>query len=248
MNLPFDSKDFTAKEWLELNAKLQTKKLSVMQKLIDHGHIQKDGKNNAQHYSYISEAGYKKHFQKLLTASGLAFSSSIEDVQNIQMSTTSVGKNGQLITTEKPCVRVKIRFRITDAETGFSEDGYGFGDGADPGMGDKAIYKAETGALKYFFANNFLVVGGDEPEKDEQPKPQNHGNQPRPQQSNNQQAPQQATPFVAPTPDMIDKLYELYSMTEIMQVCNANGVNKPEQIHFDRIRDAIDKRLKGDKK
>ena len=30
--------------------------------------------------------------------------------------------------------------------------------------GDKALYKAKTGALKYFLADNFMVATGDDPE------------------------------------------------------------------------------------
>jgi hypothetical protein len=59
---------------------------------------------------------------------------------------------------------VKDRFILTDIETGFSESGSISGEGLD--KGDKAGYKAHTGAMKYYLANTFLVATGDDAEKE----------------------------------------------------------------------------------
>jgi len=59
-------------------------------------------------------------------------------------------------------VRTKHVFR--DAESGETAEVFGTGCGED--AGDKAVYKAITGAMKYFVSKNFLISTGDDPEKD----------------------------------------------------------------------------------
>ena len=56
----------------------------------------------------------------------------------------------------------KLEFQLTDIDTGFYETTVITGEGID--KGDKAGYKAYTGALKYYFANTFMVATGDDPE------------------------------------------------------------------------------------
>ena len=58
----------------------------------------------------------------------------------------------------------KLVFRLFDTDTGFYEETTITGEGMD--KGDKAGYKAYTGALKYYLANTFMVATGDDPEKD----------------------------------------------------------------------------------
>ena len=55
----------------------------------------------------------------------------------------------------------KIEFTLFDIETGFFETSTITGEGID--KGDKAGYKAYTGALKYYLANTFMVATGDDP-------------------------------------------------------------------------------------
>lgn len=63
-------------------------------------------------------------------------------------------------------VIAKFQFEIIDRETGEREVYQAFGSGAD--TGDKGLYKAYTGAIKYFLANNYLVAEGNDPENDEE--------------------------------------------------------------------------------
>ena len=58
----------------------------------------------------------------------------------------------------------KLKFILTDVDTGYWEETVITGEGID--KGDKAGYKAYTGAVKYYLANTFLVATGDDPEKD----------------------------------------------------------------------------------
>lgn len=141
---------------LELNAKLQAKKQALRLKLAE-TNVQKDKSNDFDGYSYLSEAGYKKLFSELFPAFGLELTASNGDVEKIQ---TGHGRmpNGLL---------VDWMFILTDTETGFYEESCVTAEGWD--KGDKAIYKAHTGALKYYLANTFMVAAGDDAEKDSEP-------------------------------------------------------------------------------
>ena len=52
-----------------------------------------------------------------------------------------------------------------DSETGECVSGMFYGVGQD--SGDKGIWKAVTGAIKYIMTSTFLIPTGDDPEKDE---------------------------------------------------------------------------------
>ena len=49
--------------------------------------------------------------------------------------------------------------------------------------GDKALYKAKTGALKYFFATTFLVATKDDPERADEETPKRNNNTYKKQQN-----------------------------------------------------------------
>lgn len=152
------------KEGQQIMLELETKpnpaglaaKLMTLRKTMDSFAWEKDGINRAQSYQYITEAQYKKNFKEALAAARLDFSSSVVDYQYIGP-----------ISEKMNMVIAKFEFRIIDRGTGDSETFTAVGSGAD--MGDKGIYKAYTGALKYFLANNYLVAEGAEPEADEEP-------------------------------------------------------------------------------
>lgn len=127
---------------------------------------EKDGKNVAQKYSYITEAQYKKYFEKALEAIGLDYFSDINDVDFMQNLSQSNAGNWTHLTT------VKATYTIFDPISGEGRSYTSFGQGAD--SGDKGIYKAMTGALKYFIATNFLIAENNDPESDEESKPKNN--------------------------------------------------------------------------
>ena len=74
----------------------------------------------------------------------------------------------QSISTETPrsssdrIARVVMNYRFVDARSGEELSVRVAGEGADPG--DKAPYKAMTGALKYALLQSFLLSTGDDPE------------------------------------------------------------------------------------
>lgn len=127
---------------------------------------EKDGKNIAQKYKYITEAQYKKYFEKALETVGLDYACNIDSVEFIRdLSESNSGNKSHL-------TQIKATYLIIDPITGDGRSYTSFGQGAD--QGDKGVYKAITGALKYFIANNFLIAENNDPESDEDEKPKSN--------------------------------------------------------------------------
>lgn len=141
------------KEWLALNAKLQKKKNALRKALKEKGVLKKGGTNTFDKYSYFSEAQYKELFTELFSNTGLELS--FNEVEYNTFTGSEKQANGRM---------PRLTFILTDVDTGFYEETTITGEGID--KGDKAGYKAYTGALKYYLANTFMVATGDDPEKE----------------------------------------------------------------------------------
>lgn len=115
--------------------------------------IPKNGHNDKQNYDYALESDIKDVVRKEMSDRNLVLISSELSRNKSELQ----GRNGvqQLVTLE-------VQFTIFDAESGESIQFTGFGDGQD--FGDKALYKAKTGALKYALTSLFLIPTGDDPE------------------------------------------------------------------------------------
>ena len=146
-------KKLEPKEWLDLNAKLQQKKNALRKALKEKGVLKKGGVNDYDKYSYFSEAQYKELFTALFSDAGLELS--FNEVEYNTFTGSEKQANGRM---------PKLEFILTDIATGFYEVTTITGEGID--KGDKAGYKAYTGALKYYLANTFMVATGDDPEKE----------------------------------------------------------------------------------
>ena len=142
-----------AKEWLAFNAKLQKKKNTLRKALKEKGVLKKGGTNTFDKYSYFSEAQYKELFTELFSDAGLELS--FNEVEYNTFTGSEKQANGRM---------PRLTFILTDVDTGFYEETTITGEGID--KGDKAGYKAYTGALKYYLANTFMVATGDDPEKE----------------------------------------------------------------------------------
>jgi len=118
--------------------------------------IPKNGYNDFHRYAYATEADVSDHIRKLLFEHNIFMISSVEETANRDITTRS-GKNETI-------VRVKIKVTFYCGETGENLSFYTWGDGQD--AGDKGIYKAITGAVKYALMKNFLIPTGDDPEND----------------------------------------------------------------------------------
>ena len=100
--------------------------------------IPKNGHNKHQNYDYALESDIKDVVRKEMANRNLMMIPNELSRTMTQIPT----KNGsqQLVTLE-------IEFTVNDADSGEAFKMVGYGDGQD--SGDKAVYKAKTGALKY---------------------------------------------------------------------------------------------------
>lgn len=111
-------------------------------------------------YRYASEQAIKEKLHPLLVKHGVLFFPS--DIRQ-ELIPPSVEK-GEWFSN------VTVEFTFIDSETGEMLRGSGTGTGSD--KGDKAVYKAITGAIKYILTTTFLIPTGDDPEADSGEKPQ----------------------------------------------------------------------------
>ena len=207
--------ELTIKEWLELNAKLQKKKNALRKELKGKGVLKKGGKNDFDHYSYFSEAQYKELFTELFSKHGLELKFS--EISYEAFEGTGKNANGRL---------AKLKFDLVDIESGFSEATVITGEGMD--KGDKAGYKAYTGALKYYLADTFMVATGDDAEKDS------------PESKMNQVSERKATPKQV---EVLSRVYQGENLKKLLDLCKIDCL---EDMPMDKASELIGK-LKGGK-
>ena len=115
----------------------------------------------------------------------------------------------------------RLEFELMDIDTGFGETTVITGEGID--KGDKAGYKAYTGALKYFLANTFMVATGDDPEKDS------------PSETMNNKEERKATP------KQIEFLASKYEGENLERLLKANNLTKLEDMSISKASELIGK-------
>lgn len=135
----------------------QESRTAILKKLAavrgDVAYIQKGGRNAAQGYSFLSERQITELFKELFDKHGVMFTYS-----SVITGSMETPKKTQIITN------VRVNYAFIDVETGEVLGGSAAGQGAD--SGDKGVYKAITGAIKYVFMKTFLIPTGDDPEED----------------------------------------------------------------------------------
>lgn len=198
-------------EWMKLNAKLQQKKNALRKDLAKRGVQKKSGSNEYDHYTYFSEAQYKELFTELFSKHDL-------ELKFTELEYGTFEGQGKQSNGRMP----KIEFRLFDCETGFYESTVITGEGMD--KGDKAGYKAYTGALKYYLADTFMVATGDDPEKDS------------PSESMNTKAVRKATPKQV---EMINKLVH-----DVPAMLDYYHIEKVEDLTMQQASEIISKKGK----
>ena len=125
------------------------------------GRVPKRGHNQAQNYHYARADDVAEHTREILSSLGVAVFASVENKGIREIET----KNGKARIS-----MVVVTWTFVDGETGEERSVSVPGEGAD--FGDKGLYKAMTGSLKYALMLNFLIPTGEgDPEKDEEEKP-----------------------------------------------------------------------------
>lgn len=122
------------------------------------GSVEKAGRNAFQNYDYLTEQDVINAVRPLLLAKGINFGYDAQ-VTNL----TPCGKDGKSILTT---IILTATFTMVDDHTDYVKR-ISCGQGAD--AGDKGVYKAITGALKYLFFKNLLIGTGDDPEAEGKP-------------------------------------------------------------------------------
>jgi len=116
------------------------------------GAVPKDGKNTFQNYAYRRHEDIVNKLQPALAAAGVVFVPSAK----------------KIIASEPGYVLLEVTYTVTDGESSVSC--VGLGEGVDKSKdgrpGDKAAYKAQTGAMKYAL-NDLLMLAASDPEEDQ---------------------------------------------------------------------------------
>ncbi len=116
--------------------------------------IQKDKKNKFHGYGYASEEAIKKELHKQLVEQGVLFQLNALSVQTERRT----DKKG----AENVIAHVNFEYKFIDVTTGETLEGRFVGSGED--AGEKGVYQAVTGAIKYILTSTFLIPTGDDPE------------------------------------------------------------------------------------
>lgn len=127
-----------------LSTNLTKKLIRVMSKV---SRVKKSGRNTFQNYDYVTEADILEEVR----------SSLIEENIFVFQSLAHHYKQEDLTTT-------LVNYTFVDGDSGEERTVTSIGQGHD--KQDKGVYKALTGASKYFLMKNFLMPTGDDPEND----------------------------------------------------------------------------------
>jgi hypothetical protein len=132
-------------------------RLNLRQKLAEVrrriGYVQKRGHNERFNYSYVTAADIAGSVGDILSELGVVVIPKLEEI-----SYESAASRGEATRM----ARVVMAYTFADVDSGEEVIAKVAGQGLDPG--DKAPYKAMTGALKYALLQSFLLATGDDPE------------------------------------------------------------------------------------
>ena len=117
------------------------------------GYVQKRGHNERHNYSYVTAADIAGSVGDILAELGVVVIPKLEDIS--YESAVARGEAARM-------ARVVMAYTFADVDSGEEVIAKVAGQGLDPG--DKAPYKAMTGALKYALLQSFLLATGDDPE------------------------------------------------------------------------------------
>jgi ERF superfamily len=131
------------------------------------GYIQKRGHNELHNYSYVTAADLSGAVGDILAELGILVIPRLESISH--ESVRNYRSDGEHLT------HVVMSYSFVDVDTAEDITVKVAGEGVD--AGDKAPYKAMTGALKYALLQSFLLATGDDPE-DERPTLANHSASP----------------------------------------------------------------------
>lgn len=143
------------------------KKLSEVMKEVKY--IQKKGFNAFHKYKYATESDVAEKIREVLAERNVMMIPNMT-AHTVREHINAKGKTEYIVT-------VDMEFKFYDGDTGEEITFNMAGEGQD--AGDKAIYKAITGAQKYALMKVFMIPTGDDPEADNEVDERNHDSQPQ---------------------------------------------------------------------
>jgi len=136
--------------------------LNLLQKLAsivaEIDHVEKSGRNTFQNYNYVKAADVAWLVRKALSSRNIYLVSDVVEVRNY---TIPAKENTVMQAVD---VRMEFSFFDGDSPATLPIVTHAWGTGTD--KGDKAIYKAMTGALKYGLRHSFIIPDESDPEAD----------------------------------------------------------------------------------
>jgi hypothetical protein len=136
-------------------------KLAVVRRRISY--VQKRGHNERNNYNYVTAADIAGAVGDILAELGVVV---VPRLESISHEPSRTGRS-----EVEHVARVVMAYTFMDVDTAEEITVKVAGEGLD--AGDKAPYKAMTGALKYALLQSFLLATGDDPEE-ERTNPANH--------------------------------------------------------------------------
>lgn len=124
--------------------------------MLEIGYVEKRGHNAFHGYKYVTEADLVDAVRSKLAARNVVVLPSLTGIEERPIKTAK-GKDSTITTA-------RVAFTFCDGDTGQTHTSEWAGAGDDPA--DKGLYKAMTGAAKYFLMKSFLIPTGDDPEAD----------------------------------------------------------------------------------
>ena len=142
-----------AKLVMPLQLNLRQKLAEVRRRI---GYVQKRGFNERNNYSYVTAADLAGSVGDVLAELGVVIIPYLESI--VYEPARNIGPEAAR------AAQVVMAYTFIDVETGEEITAKVAGQGLD--AGDKAPYKAMTGALKYALLQSFLLATGDDPEEE----------------------------------------------------------------------------------
>jgi hypothetical protein len=139
-------------------------KLSEVMKEVKY--IEKKGYNSFHKYKYATESDVAEKVRESLAERNVIMIPNMVS-HDVREHTNAKGKTEYIVT-------VNMEFKFMDGDNGQEITFNMYGEGQD--AGDKAVYKAITGAQKYALMKAFMIPTGDDPEADNGTDERNAGN------------------------------------------------------------------------
>ena len=146
----------------ELAKREMPKPKTLVQKLADIvreiDHVEKSGRNTFQNYNYVKAADVAWAVRKHLSDRNIYLVADVVEIRNYEIP----AREGVMQAVD---IKMQFSFFDGDAPDTLPIVLHSYGTGTD--KGDKAVYKAMTGALKYGLRHAFLIPDESDPEADE---------------------------------------------------------------------------------